>query len=277
VNRGGEKNGADSPASHGGGILGPSLFLMLLEIALGPFLWILFGSTVVAVAAAILVAVMKRGWPFAIAAGALPFFVASSGAALELHYLEDIILEEGSGFAAVAPAVARALMLSMLGFAATLAPAIPAAMSAQKGPLWRWPLLPLCLVPIFAIAQVPFGYPATALIRLVPYLGVAGVLAKRGASLAILLPVVAAGECAALAVAYVDLFTAFAMSASIEMVAVTSREISAGRWFGVASFVALIAAQLLAKHWKSLLLLGPLCAAAAYAADATERVVELIR
>jgi hypothetical protein len=192
--------------------------------------------------------------------------------------LQDIIDEEGGGLAAVAPSIARALMLSMLGFAATLAPAIPAAMSAEKGPPWKWPLLPLCLVPILAVAQVPFGYPATALIRLVPYLGVAGALAKRGASLAILLPVVAAGESAAVAVAYVDLFSALAMSsAGLDVAMATSHEVSAGRWFAVASLGAVMVAQLLARHWKSLILMAPFCAAAIYAADPTERIVMLMR
>ena len=251
--------------------------MMLMEFALGPMLWILFGSSVIATSIAILVGVLKRWWPLAIAASALPFFAACGCAALELHYLEDAIAEEGPGLATVAPVIARALMLAMLGFAATLAPAIPAAMSAERGTPWKWPIIPLCLVPVLAIAQVPFGYPATALIRLVPYVGVAGALAKRGASLAILLPVVAAGESAAIAVAYVDLFSSLAFGGALEVAAASAREVSAGRWFGLASFACVIGAQAITRRWKSLVVLAPLCIVAAWFADATNRIVMLIR
>src|SRR5688500_4187321 len=106
---------------------------MMLEIALGPMLWILFGASLVATSISILVAALKRAWPAAIGSAAVPFLIASAGARLELYYLDATMAEEGGGLAAVAPSIARALMLSMLGSAATLAPANPAAMSVQKG------------------------------------------------------------------------------------------------------------------------------------------------
>jgi hypothetical protein len=251
---------------------------MMLEIALGPMLWILFGTSAVATAIAILVAVRRRGWSLAIASIAAPFFIACGGAALALLELELAVREEGSGISVVAPSIARALMLSMLGFAATLAPAIPAIVGAPKDVPNRWALVPLLLIPVLAIAQVPFGYPATALIRLVPYLGIAGALAKRYASPALLLPVVAAGETAAVAVAHVDLFSSLAMaSVGMDVVAGSAREIAAGRWFGVASFGCVVLAQAIAKKWLPLLLLAPLCVGSAWLADATSAILTLVK
>ena len=251
---------------------------MMLEIALGPMLWILFGSSAVATAVAILVAVRKRGWTLAVASIALPFFLACGGAALALLELELAVREEGNGLSVVAPSIARALMLAMLGFAATLAPAIPAIMGAPKDVPSPWAFAPLLLIPVLAMAQVPFGYPATALIRLVPYLGIAGALAKRYASPAMLLPVVAAGETAAVAVAHVDLFSSLAMaSIGMDVVAGSAREIAAGRWFGVAAFGSVVLAQAIARKWLSLLLLTPLCVASAWIADATASIITLVK
>lgn len=249
---------------------------MMLEIALGPLLWIVFAASAGATILAIVVAVRKRGFGWALAAVPLPFFVSSAGAALELFYLERAVAEEGNGFAVVAPALARALMLAMLGFAATLAPAIPAAMGAKKDEGSRWSLIPLLMIPVFAAAQLPFGYPAASLIRLVAYFGVAGVVAKRNASFAVMIPVVAAGESAAVAVAHVHLFSSLALAGVIEVVTATSREIAVARWFGVASFLAVVVAQMIARRWLSLLL-APLCLAFAWLGDATDRITTLVR
>jgi hypothetical protein len=254
------------------------LLTSLLEMALGPMLSILFGTSAVATAVAILVAVRKKGWALALTGVAMPFFVACAGAALALLELHFSIKAEGSGLTVVAPPVLRALMLSMLGFAATLAPAIPAIMGAPKDVLSRWPFLPLLVIPVLAIAQVPFGYPATALIRLVPYIGIAGALGKRDASPALLLPVVAAGEMAAVAVAYVDLLSSLAMaSIGMDVVAGSARDIAAARWFGVASIGMVVLSLAIAKKWLPLILLAPLCVGAVYLADATISVLTWVK